>query len=137
MAIWIALTRLIRAADRTPVPVAGEGVASSAGIAGCGVGFGHMRKLCHVAQSFSCGAYRDAPVVGGVPLVGLPHLTPVAGVALPRRRQGECPLPLWLWQTYCLALSSFHPPATSVAANLRSVAFPALHEKMGHAINPL
>ena len=135
MAIWIALTRLIRAADRTPV--AGEGVASSAGIAGCGVGFGHIKKPATWRSRSVRGAYRNAPVVRGVSPVGLPHPTPVASVALPRRRQGECPLPLWLWQTYCLALSSFHPPDTSVAANLRGVAFPALHEKMGHAINPL
>jgi len=33
--------------------------------------------------------HRNAPVAGGVSLVGLPHLTPVASVALPRHPKGE------------------------------------------------
>ena len=54
--------------------------------------------------------------------MGLPHLTAVASVALPRRPRGEyrCPYgsgkPLWL------ALSSFHPPNISIAADFQVVA---------------
>ena len=48
IAIWIALSHLVRTTDRAPVLVAGECIARAAGIAGCGVGFGHTRKLRHI-----------------------------------------------------------------------------------------
>ena len=48
IAIWIALTRLLRTTDRTPVLAAGECIARVAGIACYGVGFGHIRKLRHM-----------------------------------------------------------------------------------------
>ena len=38
--------------------------------------------------------------------------------------------PLWF------ALSSFHPPVVSIATDSQVVAFPTLHAKMGHAIDP-
>ena len=74
--------------------------------------------------------------MSGVSQVVLRHPTYLASLALPRRLKGEDRCPYGSGKPSWIALSSFHPPVVSVATDSQVVAFPTLHAKMGHAIDP-